>query len=400
MEHVKPAALAKAGSVEVAATTVQTVSTASRILFVDNVRWVMILLVISMHAAVTYSPFGGWYYREHPAIGMAGTLFFATYQAVLQGFFMALLFFVAGYFVPKSFDAKGARSFMAGRLFRLGLPTLLFVALLGPLTEYLVQPWALQSFVQKLSVYVLAGEFLSDTGPLWFCAALLVFSAAYAVLRVAVRGPKPASARGRINVVGVVLAVQAIALTTFLTRLVFPVGSSILNMQLCYFPSYIIMFAAGVAASRHDWIRTVTDRFAWTIAAVCVGVAMLMWLPLLVLGGALTGQIAALSGGPTWQSAGMSLWEAMICVGMSFGVLAGFRVWLTGQGRLVKFMSDNAFAVYVVHAPILVALGPAFAPLPLAPIAKFALLWALGAVVSFGVAAPIARRLPAIGRIL
>jgi glucan biosynthesis protein C len=85
---------------------------------------------------------------------------------------------------------------------------------------------------------------------------------------------------------------------------------------------------------------------------------------------------------------------------MSFGVLAGFRAWFTGQGRFVKFMSDNAFAVYVIHAPILVALGLALAPLALAPAAKFALLWALGAMVSFGVAAPIARRLPAIGSIL
>ncbi len=399
MERLKPADLAQARRVEITAAATQPPA-ASRILFVDNVRWVMILLVLSMHAAVTYSPFGSWYYREHPAIGMAGTLFFATYQAVLQGFFMALLFFVAGYFVPKSYDAKGAGSFLGGRLFRLGLPTLLFVALIGPLTEYLVHPWPLQSFGRELSGYVLRGEFLSGTGPLWFCAALLVFSAAYAAVRAAVSAPRPMSGGSRIDVVGVLLAVQAIALATFLTRLVFPVGSSILNMQLCYFPSYLIMFAAGVAASRHDWIRTVTDRFAWTTAAACVGAAMLMWLPLLVLGGALHGRTAALMGGPTWQSAGMSLWEALICIGMSFAVLAAFRAWVSQQGRFMKFMSDNAFAVYVVHAPILVALGLALAPLALAPVAKFVLLWALGAVVSFGVAAPIARRLPLVGRIL
>ncbi len=400
MEHVKPARLARARKVEIAAATAPPLAAASRILFVDNVRWVMILLVLSMHAAVTYSPFGSWYYREHPAIGMAGKLLFATYQAVLQGFFMALLFFVAGYFVPRSFDARGPRSFLTGRLFRLGLPTLLFVALLGPLTEYLVHPWPLQSFGRELSGYVLGGGFLSGTGPLWFCAALLTFSAAYAGLRAVVRPAPSPEAPSRIDVVGVLLTVQAIALTTFLTRLVFPVGSSVLNMQLCYFPSYIIMFAAGVAASRHDWIRTVTDRFAWITAAVCVGAAMLMWLPLLVLGGALKGDIAALTGGPTWQSAAMSLWEALICVGVSFGVLAGFRTWIAGQGKVTTFLSDNAFAVYVVHTPILVALAIAMAPLAFAPAAKFALLWALGAVICFGVAAPLARRVPLLGRIL
>jgi glucan biosynthesis protein C len=400
MEHVKPAGLVQARRVEIAAAADKPVAAQSRILFVDNVRWVMIVLVISMHAAVTYSPFGSWYYREHPPIGMAGKLFFVTYQALLQGFFMALLFFVAGYFVPKSFDAKGARSFLNGRLFRLGLPTLLFVALLGPLTEYLVHPWPLQSFGRELSGYVLAGGFLSGTGPLWFCAALMIFSAAYAGLRMALRPSSASHAPIRIDVVGVMLTVQAVALTTYVARLVFPVGSSVLNMQLCYFPSYIIMFAAGVAASRHDWIHTVTNRFAWTTAVVCVGAAVLMWLPLLVFSGALSGHTAALTGGPTWQSAGLSLWDALICVGMSFGVLAGFRTWLAGQGRITRFLSDNAFAVYVIHTPILVALGIAMAPLALAPAAKFGLLWALGAVACFGVAAPLARRLPLVGRIL
>jgi len=34
---------------------------ASRMLFIDNIRWVIIMLVLSMHAAVTYSNQGGWY---------------------------------------------------------------------------------------------------------------------------------------------------------------------------------------------------------------------------------------------------------------------------------------------------------------------------------------------------
>ncbi|HLI68006.1 MAG TPA: acyltransferase [Caulobacteraceae bacterium] len=394
MEHVKPANLAPAGEV------VAVAKPASRILFVDNVRWVMILLVLSMHAAVTYSPFGSWYYREHPPIGMAGTAVFGTYQAVLQGFFMALLFFVSGYFVPKSYDAKGARSFMTGRLFRLGLPTLLFVAVLGPLTEYLVDPWPLATLGSRLAGYVLSGKFVGATGPLWFCVALLIFTGVYAGVRSIAPARLPAAGEGRVTALGVALVVLAMAATAFATRLVFPVGSAVLNMQLCYFPSYVIMFAAGVAASRHDWIRTVSESFAWTTAAVCVGAAMLAWLPLLALGGALSGRMALLNGGLGWQSAAMSLWEALICVGMSFGVLAGFRAWLPAQGRFVKFMSDNAFAVYVVHPPILVALALALAPVPLAPIAKFALLWALGAAVSFGVAAPIARRVPLVGRIL
>ena len=155
-----------------------------RLVFIDNVRWVMILLVLGMHAAVTYSPLGDWYYREHPAMDPVSILFFATYQGVLQGFFMALLFFIAGCFAARSYDAKGAGRFMAGRLYRLGLPTLFFVVLLGPLTEYFVaHSWRTnQSFAHEMGIYFLRGRFLSGTGPMWFCAALLIFSAIYALI--------------------------------------------------------------------------------------------------------------------------------------------------------------------------------------------------------------------------
>src|SRR4030095_14518210 len=35
-----------------------------RLAFIDNIRWTMILLGLSMHAADTYSPLGSWYYTH------------------------------------------------------------------------------------------------------------------------------------------------------------------------------------------------------------------------------------------------------------------------------------------------------------------------------------------------
>ena len=61
----------------------------------DNLRWLMIVLVLSMHAAVTYSHLGSWYFMEDPKPGLLLTVLFATYQTFLQAFFMGLLFFSA-----------------------------------------------------------------------------------------------------------------------------------------------------------------------------------------------------------------------------------------------------------------------------------------------------------------
>src|ERR1700730_4962176 len=111
-------------------------SAGGRIHFVDNLRWTMILLVISMHAADTYSPLGNWYYTDRTPLSPAVLLFFAGWQMCLQPFFMGLLFFVAGFFVPSSFDRKGPGRFMQDRAVRLGLPVLFYMLVLGPLTEY------------------------------------------------------------------------------------------------------------------------------------------------------------------------------------------------------------------------------------------------------------------------
>src|SRR5271155_477712 len=87
----------------------------TRLLFIDNIRWTMIILVLSMHASDTYSPFGNWYYAEHPNVGFATALTFAIYQSFLQAFFMGLLFFIAGYFAARSVERKGPAKFVRGR---------------------------------------------------------------------------------------------------------------------------------------------------------------------------------------------------------------------------------------------------------------------------------------------
>jgi glucans biosynthesis protein C len=199
---------------------------------------------------------------------------------------------------------------------------------------------------------------------------------------------------------GVALIVAALALSTFVVRIAAPVGTSFYNMQLCYFPSYLAMFALGVGACRRRWLEGGSDRFALTNAAACLAVAALAWWPLLAYGGALERQVDAYAGGLHWQSAAMAGWESLVCVGMAFAVLAGFRAFASAQAPFARFMSRNAFAVYVIHPPLLIAAALAIACLAIPPVQKFVLLWMLAAAVSFGIAAPLARRLPLAGRIL
>jgi hypothetical protein len=57
--------------------------------------------------------------------------------------------------------------------------------------------------------------------------------------------------------------------------------------------------------------------------------------------------------------------------------------------------------VYVIHPPVLVALALALRASPTDdPLVKFALLWFLGALLTFGVVAPAVRRVPFLRDIL
>ncbi len=365
----------------------------SRLLFVDNLRWSMIVLVLSMHACDTYSPFGNWYWRNVHAVGFATALFFATYQSFLQAFFMALLFFVAGYFAVASYDRKGLLRFLRDRFMRLGVPTLLYMFVVGPLTQYfLSNTWGRGGFAHQWLTHLRDGEWLSETGPMWFCAALLVFCAVYALLRSLLRARAAVGAQP--NSSGVVLFLAAMAGATFLVRIWLPEDRAIFNMHPGDFPQYVLMFAAGLAAARGHWLTALDERFCLRWGALMVAAAAPLYAALLMVGGALHGDVSDYSGGFNAVSAGKCLWEALVCIGVSLLLLATYRRHFDRQGPVARSLSDAAFGIYWIHPPILIASAFLLQGLALPLIVKAALLTGVAGVLSYAASALVLRRTP------
>ncbi len=362
----------------------------ARILFIDNLRWVMIVLVITMHAAVTYSNMGRWYYNEKVQLDLASRLFFVTYQVWLQAFFMGFLFFIAGYFVPPAFDRKDPARFLRDRAIRLGLPSLLYMVVIGPSNIYF-----LLGARHRGRSYA---SFLGESGPLWFCLALLILCLIYAGVRVVVRRAAttedwlPANRH-------VILLMLAIATATFLVRIVQPIGTAVWNMQLCFFSQYVLLFMAGLHASRHGWLQRIPHRFGMRWLAISLGGGGAMWFAILVIATRLSWRTSSFDGGFNWRSALLCTWESFFCVGVCLGLIVIFRERWNTQGRLVRFLSDNAFAVYVFHPPVVIAASLALRGFDAPPVAKFAIVSAVAAVMTFAAAAAL-RRAPVLNRIL
>ena len=380
------------------------IASSGRLLYIDNLRWLMIVLVVAMHAAVTYSGLGSWYYKEPTTLRPFTALFFLIFQTHLQAFFMGLLFLIAGYFVPASFDRKGPGRFLSDRTFRLGIPTLIYALLIHPFNGYLLQtshvvaarpvPSALRAYGD----YIFTFGFLSGTGPLWFALALLIFCIFYVAI-VVVRGPG-AGARPLPSHGGVVALIVVMSVGTFAVRVVQPIGTSVFNMQFCFFTQYILLFALGCVARRNNWLAHIPARFAmrWFWAAIVLG--PVLWFGMIILGGAASGHTDAYAGGYHWQNAAYSTWESFFCVGMCLGLLTLFRDRFNRQGAVARFLSANAFAVYVFHAPVLIALAIAFRPLHGGPFAKFLLLTVAGVVCTFLLAQCLIRQIPGLRRVM
>src|SRR5260221_4629930 len=257
---------------------------------------------------------------------------------------MAVLFFIAGYFSAAAYDRKTFSQFVRDRVFRLGLPTLLYMLVIGPLTQYyLSRTWGSGGFAHQWLLHLRDGEWRSETGPMWFCAALLMFSIIYALIRFA--GWKEPEIKLSDN------------------------GRESVSIGL-------------------------SDRFCLRSASVMLALAVVLFVALILFGGALQGDTTPYPGGFNSVSAAKCLWEALVCVGIGLLMLAVYRRHFDFQNEVARWLSDNAFGIYLIHPPILIGFAILLHGFAVHPVAKAALLTVLAAIGSFVASAFVLRKSP------
>ena len=100
-----------------------------RLIYLDNIRIFLTVIVVLHHLAITYGAPGGWYYREFE-FNQLDTITLAVlvlFSAANQAYFMGFFFFLSGYFSGRSLQHKSHGQYLFQRVTRLGLPFLLFV---------------------------------------------------------------------------------------------------------------------------------------------------------------------------------------------------------------------------------------------------------------------------------
>lgn len=332
-----------------------------RLHFADNLRTWMVILVVLQHIALLYN-----------------TLY--LFMMLNSAYFMGLLFLLSGYFSPGSFERKGARQFLKDRLLRLGIPTLVYVFVLNPITVW----------VQSIRKSSSPGN-LFDLGPMWFAVMLLVFDLGYLAWRTIVknRPKRPVeNVPPKLTFPKVALFTLTLAAVTYLFRITVPYGLPILDFPSPgYLPQYLSFFLIGIFASRCEWLRTISGSLG-QLGFVLAVLATILLLPV-----ALIGLNSAFIGYGSWQSAVFALWDSIFAVGMSLALITFFRRFFDKAGKFARFLSQHSFTVYIIHVPIVAFVVLAMSGLLAQQLLKFCLAAVIGLPLCFGVAY-LVRRIP------
>lgn len=376
----------------------------ARLLFIDNLRTLLITLVFMLHLSITYGGVGSWYYKEGQPHHISFVLL-TWHNGAVQAFTMGFLFMISGYFTAASYDRKGPWRFLKDRLLRLGIPLLCYDFVIGPLLAYpLIQVGAQESpgsYYEFLALYY--SKFHIGTGPLWFVEALLIFAAFYVLCRLLVkRMAGPGQSDTKIpSCVTVAIFALLLGIVSFTVRIWLPIGWSFepLNLQFPFFPQYICLFAIGIVAYRRNWLMRIDDAVGKFWLSIGIIFVVVLFPVMFVAGGAFEGDVSSFAGGLHWQCLAYSVWEQFIGVAMVIGLLVLFRERLNHQGRLARIMSASSYTAYIVHAPVLVLLALATRSITLYPLVKFALAVLIAVPLCFALGNFI-RQLPLAKRIL
>lgn len=362
-----------------------------RLAYLDNLRVALTVLVVAHHVALAYGNLGFWPNWQEPADPIQA-LPLDLFMLLNQAYFMGMFFLLAGYLVPGSVDRRGPARFAVDRLRRLGIPLLAFLLLLRPLytlPRYVGMPGADRPPYWE---YFLAE---TDIGPIWFLGVLLALSLVYGVVRRFGSDPKLLP-QASVRAWHVVVFAIGLGLISYAWRIVVPIGAVVLGIpSAAYLPQYVAFFIVGILGLRRGWFRTLPRRSGGLGAALIAA----SFVPM-AFGGYAALAIDAPAPPPESPAhLAFALWDQLFAVGMVLVLMTLFQRRVTAAGTFARFLAANAYAVYLVHAPLIVGFVALLAPFQPAPLVGFAVVLPSSVVASWMVAAGL-RRLPGVRAVL
>jgi hypothetical protein len=178
-----------------------------------------------------------------------------------------------------------------------------------------------------------------------------------------------------------------------------PTGKNVIGLQLGYFAPYIFLFAIGIAAWRYDWLRQlewkharpwiITLIAAWPLMPISIAIAMRVFPP---------GK-ANFGGGHTWPAIVYAFWDPFVSWGLIAAWLLIARAFMNKPSAFWSWLNRRAYAVYIIHPPVLVGMSLLLHSFVAPAILKFIVTGTLSCIATWLIADPLVR-IPGIRRIV
>lgn len=387
------------GLVTPTAGTTSDPSNTTRLYFIDRLRVAITILVIAHHAAQPYGPTGGvWPVANEERSALLGPFF-----PVNAAFFMGLFFMLSGYFVPGSYDRKGAAGFLRGRFVRLGIPVLGFALFVfGPISYF--GPDNRLTFTEFMR-HIYSSGWQPLYGHLWFLLHLLLYSCIYVLWRkFGTANMSIPDAATKLPVrAHVLIFILALTVVTWIVRIWYPIDRwaaflFLIPAEIAHLPQYFSLFVVGILAYRYQCFQKMPTRIGliWLLIGITTAGAYYAYR---LVGQPLLPKITS-TGGFNWESLIWCLWEALICAGFCIGLPVMFRELLNKRpSRIGNTIVLAAYGAYIIHLLVVVGVQIAIQSIPLPPFSKFLIVSIVGTIVSFGICSVI-RCIPGATRIL
>jgi glucans biosynthesis protein C len=370
----------------------------SRLLYIDNLRILLICLVITTHCSITYGGPGSWYFAD-PGNGPTIPFILAVIDSLNQAFFMGFFVLVSAYFVVGSLQRKERSRFTRDRLVRLGIPLLIWVLVINPLILLIILkgtgnlPLSPASLLNPLTG--------AGLGPMWFVFFLLVATFVYLLwtgfyppAQPVDQKPCPFPGFASIFALGLLLGV-----VTAVVRIFLPIGSMwLFGFQLPFFPQYIAAFIIGIYAAHNNWFDEIPARVGKACAVVALLLVAVQPVFVYLIMNSPEG-FSQVMGGLHGQAVLFAFWEQMAGVMIITAMLWIFSQWFNRQGPVARAMAGDSYTVYIIHPVVLILLSLAFSGLALPSLAKFFIVLPLAICISFALAHLI-RAVPGVTKVL
>jgi glucan biosynthesis protein C len=358
----------------------------------SNLRAVVIVIVLAFHAVLAYLaslPATAHRFDDAPYLWQAIPIvdshrwfafdLFCAWQDVSL---MSLMFFLSGLFVPSSLARKGSTTFLSDRFFRIGLPLILVVMFLMPVTYYPTYlATAADPSVSTYWQHLTALPFW-PCGPQWFLWQLLALNVLAAGLHRFAPGWSESLARlaasARAHPIRFFVALVAVSALAYVPlALVYSpwtwTSYGPFSFQLSRPLHYLVYFFAGCAIGARGLDRgllasdgALARHWATWLAASIV--AFVLWaLPTSLM---VDDRQASLL-----MQAAAAVGFVLACASGCFVLLALCLRFAPERTRILDSLSANAYSIYLVHYVFIVWLQYLLLPLALFAAGKAAIVF-------------------------